>query len=178
MKTLAIALFVSTSYGVQLERQLWPNNPHPENTYTTMRHWNEDPHSSPAPINYGIEGMTSTQARFYKEGSNLNRQAALPKGNLPGWYFSTGTFDGSYNKGSDEYNNVGVGNGPASLVQLDSDLEWHQAPDYGELDPHVVYRESDAGNGFKLGGWTNPLGWSDTGEDDDQVVLQLDSTIR
>ena len=84
-----------------------------------MRHWNEDPHSTPAPINYARPAITSTQARFYKEGSDLNRKAELPKGNLPGWYFSTGTFDGAYNAGSTEYNSVGVGN---SLVQLDSDL--------------------------------------------------------
>ena len=57
-------------------------------------------------------------------------------------------------------------------------LQWHQAPDFGELDPHVVYREADAGNGFKLGGWTNPLSWTDAGEDDDQVVLQIDQSIR
>ena len=37
--------------------------------YTTMRHWNEDPHSSPAPMVGGSTYLTSTQARFEKEGS-------------------------------------------------------------------------------------------------------------
>ena len=62
------------------------------------------------------------------------------------------------------------------LVQTSADLQWHVAPDYGELDGHTLYREADGafyddqGNGDKLGGWTNPLSWSDTGVDDDQVV--------
>ena len=57
-------------------------------------------------------------------------------------------------------------------IHNDEFVMWHQAPDFGELDAHVVYREADGGNGFKAGGWTNPLGWSDTGADDDQVVVQ------
>ena len=178
MKTFAVALLVSSTQAVQLRepRELWHYNPHPDNVYTTMRHWNEDPHSSPAPINYSAPAITSTEARFYKEGSNLNRKAELPEGNLPGWYAATGTFFGPYNGSSQEYNSVGFGGpsgrweGTDAYVQVDSDLKWHQAPDFGELDPHVVYREADAGNGFKLGGWTNPLSWSDTGDDDDQVV--------
>ena len=185
MKTFAIALLISSTQAVQIRepRQLWHYNPHPDNVYTTMRHWNEDPHSSPAPMNYGETAITSTQARFYKEDSNLNRKAELPEGNLPGWYAATGTFFGPYNEESPEYSSVGfvdgsVWKGTDAYVQLDSDLQWHQAPDFGELDPHVVYREADAGNGFKLGGWTNPLSWTDSGEDDDQVVLQIDQTIR
>ena len=62
----------------------------------------------------------------------------------------------------------------------ESFLQWHVAPDYGELDDHVVYREADGefydmeGNGTKLSGWTNPLGWSDTGANDEQVLMQQD----
>ena len=55
---------------------------------------------------------------------------------------------------------------------------WHVAPDYGELDPSVVSREHDIKNGEKASGWTNPLGWSDDGHDDDLVVLQLYSNLR
>merc|ERR1740117_746681 len=57
-------------------------------------------------------------------------------------------------------------------IHNDEFVQWHQAPDFGELDAHVVYREADAGNGHKAGGWTNPLSWSDTGADDDQVLVQ------
>ena len=95
-----------------------------------MRHWNEDPHSTPAPMAYGDTAITSTQARFYKEGSNLNRKAQLPEGNLPGWYASTGTFEGPYNGESKEYKSVGFEDGKNwegadAYVQLDSDVEWH-----------------------------------------------------
>lgn len=56
--------------------------------------------------------------------------------------------------------------------------KWRVAPDYGELDDHIMLREKDIGNGVKESGWTNPLGWSDNGDDDDQVVTQLHADIR
>jgi iron uptake system EfeUOB component EfeO/EfeM len=43
--------------------------------------------------------------------------------------------------------------------------------DNGELDNVVVYRENDVANGAKFSGWTNPLSWTDSGADDDTVVL-------
>jgi hypothetical protein len=43
--------------------------------------------------------------------------------------------------------------------------------DNGEADPSVVYRESDIKNGEKKSGWTNPLGWADTGAADDTVLV-------
>ena len=45
--------------------------------------------------------------------------------------------------------------------------------DNGEADPSVVHREADTANGKKVSGWTNPLGWTDSGEDDDSVLLNL-----
>ena len=48
---------------------------------------------------------------------------------------------------------------------------WRVSPDYGELDDHIMGREQDIASGKKESGWSNPLGWSDTGNDDDQVVL-------
>lgn len=48
--------------------------------------------------------------------------------------------------------------------------------DNGEVEETVVYREADIGNGVKASGWTNPLGWSDTGEDDDSVLVQINRT--
>jgi len=50
---------------------------------------------------------------------------------------------------------------------------WRVSPDYGELDNNVLHREFDTGNGVKYHGWTNPLGWTDAGADDDKVVLML-----
>jgi len=45
--------------------------------------------------------------------------------------------------------------------------------DNGEADPSVVHREADVANGAKVSGWTNPLGWTDGGADDDSVLLNL-----
>ena len=50
--------------------------------------------------------------------------------------------------------------------------------DNGENDDWVTRREQDIKNGEKESGWTNPLGWSDDGEDDDTVITQLDSQIN
>jgi hypothetical protein len=61
-------------------------------------------------------------------------------------------------------------------VQLNQ--KWMVAPDYGESDPTIVLRESDTGNGVKFSGWTNPLGWTDDGTDDDLVAVQLASAMR
>ena len=50
-------------------------------------------------------------------------------------------------------------------------VQWSVAPDLGELDHTVVGREKDIKNGKKFSGWTNPLGWTDDGHDDDTVVV-------
>ena len=42
--------------------------------------------------------------------------------------------------------------------------------DNGEAEETVVYREADIANGKKESGWTNPLGWTDDGTDDEFVV--------
>ena len=53
--------------------------------------------------------------------------------------------------------------------------------DLGDCDFDVVTREKD--NDYEIGkakfhGWTNPLGWRDSGADDDKVIAQLDSKIN
>ena len=57
-------------------------------------------------------------------------------------------------------------------------IEWHVAADLGEHDPGVVSREADTGNGKKESGWTNPLGWADTGSDDEKVLAQQKAKLR
>ncbi len=42
--------------------------------------------------------------------------------------------------------------------------------DLGDSDYVVVYREKDIANGKKFSGWTNPLGWTDDGTDDEVVL--------
>ena len=45
--------------------------------------------------------------------------------------------------------------------------------DFGDSDHTVVYREADINEkSEKKSGWTNPLSWADTG-DDDEFVLNL-----
>jgi len=61
------------------------------------------------------------------------------------------------------------------LTQQKSQLRYDESEgptkeDNGELDNVVVYRENDIKNGEKFSGWTNPLGWTDNGEDDDVVL--------
>ena len=58
-----------------------------------------------------------------------------------------------------------------SLVQYD-ESEGPTKADNGEAEETVVAREADTGNGVKASGWTNPLGWSDGGADDDSVLTQ------
>ena len=52
-------------------------------------------------------------------------------------------------------------------------MQWAVAPDLGELDHNILSREKDIKHGKKFSGWTNPLGWTDDGHDDDTVVLQI-----
>ena len=58
------------------------------------------------------------------------------------------------------------------LAQYD-ESEGPTKADNGEADPSVVHREADVANGAKVSGWTNPLGWTDSGDDDDSVLLNL-----
>lgn len=55
------------------------------------------------------------------------------------------------------------------LAQYD-ESEGPTKADNGELDQVVVYREHDTKNGGKVSGWSNPLGWADTGADDETVL--------
>jgi len=38
-------------------------------------------------------------------------------------------------------------------------------------------REKDIKNGKKFSGWSNPLGWTDDGHDDDTVVLLIKDNL-
>ena len=52
--------------------------------------------------------------------------------------------------------------------------------DYGEKDEEMVPREAYAEEvaQSKASGWTNPLAWTDAGEDDDAILAQQKSKIR
>ena len=71
-------------------------------------------------------------------------------------------------------------NGELVQVRIQNDVSFLQYAesegptkvDLGDSDYAVVYREKDIANGKKFSGWTNPLGWTDDGTDDEVVLLQ------
>ena len=66
---------------------------------------------------------------------------------------------------------IGALLGAASAIQLKHDeCTFTTKVDFGEADPTVVEREADIENGKKESGWTNPLGWADTGAGDEVVL--------
>tara|TARA_B110000285_G_scaffold224015_1_gene280284 strand:- start:465 stop:905 length:441 start_codon:yes stop_codon:yes gene_type:complete len=60
----------------------------------------------------------------------------------------------------------------AQAIKFDT-AEGPTKADNGEDEPAVVGREADIANGVKASGWTNPLGWADSGADDDSVLVQI-----
>jgi hypothetical protein len=145
-----------------------------------MYHWNEDPHSVPDPL-IRKNSFTSTVARYYKDGkmdddtevkginpryhTAYNKNSPEPKN--PTWYDYVQTASDSSSDSSDsEDENVQT----LSTTRVGETTLWHVAPDYGELDDHVVDREADVANGKKKSGWTNPLGWTDNGSGDEQFL--------
>ena len=140
--------------------------------YPSAPHWNEDPRSRPEVLS-GNDYLTSTQARYVSEKYTGHIKAEEPKGTERYWLRP-------YNDGDKEYSYMQQsGSSSSSSSSSSSDDEenvmigqrWRVSPDYGELDDHIMSREQDIASGKKESGWTNPLGWSDTGNDDDQVVL-------
>lgn len=71
-----------------------------------------------------------------------------------------------------------------SFVQTGSAGKWMVTPDLGELDDHsTLWREWDSPDYLnkmkpKFSGWSNPLSWTDGGEDDDVVLFQMKSKLN
>ena len=155
-----------------------------------MYHWNEDPHSVPDPLNKRGKTFTSTQARYFRDGKPdtdtevkeinvryhraYNEPSTEPKNPTFYDYVQTGDSSSSDSSDSEEEENVQT----MSAITVGNTVLWHVAPDYGELDDHVLAREADVANGKKESGWTNPLGWWDNGEGDDNLVVQLREEIE
>ena len=109
--------------------------------------------------------MTSTEARLLS-----NKQTDLaeePKGPNRDYFVPYNKFDKEYLQMSSSSSSDDETDAPRDEVTV----LWRVSPDYGELDDHIMSREEDIASGKKKSGWSNPLGWSDTGADDDQVVL-------
>jgi hypothetical protein len=149
-----------------------------------MYHWNEDPHSVPDPLNKRGQTFTSTQARYYRDGKpdtdtevkeiNVRYHSAYndpsTEPNNPTFYDYVQTHDSD---SSDDEENVQT----MTTTTVGNTVLWHVAPDYGELDDHVVEREADSANGKKHSGWTNPLGWTDDGTGDDNLMVNLQQDV-
>ena len=142
------------------------NTPDGYPVYPLEYHWNEDPHSVPSPI-AGKPYMTSTQAKLEKNGQY--QEAREPTSVLdPHNPYATEPF---YKKETVDRQGWAV---PFSSVNY---LQWTVKPDLGEKDNQVLEREADGdyetGGAKKKSGWTNPLGWTDSGHDDDLILFQI-----
>ena len=180
--TLSIAvsaLLYSSTNAVKFEYFHGPNPVRPHDY-----HWNEDYHSVPDPIS-GVNWMTSTQAKYLaNEQTDVSSE---PMG------INYDFFD-AYNAKSSEpvmqkfYLQMALQEQESSESESESESDdqpenhmtvlWHVSPDYGELDDYVVNREKDSANGEKKSGWSNPLGWTDSGNDDDLVMMQQKAHMR
>jgi hypothetical protein len=71
---------------------------------------------------------------------------------------------------SSAYKLMRVAQQDVTLLQYE-DSEGPTKADNGEGEPYVIGREVDLNNKKeKESGWTNPLGWTDDGTDDDQIL--------
>ena len=112
--------------------------------------------------------MTSTEAKLLsKKQTDL---ASEPKGPNRDYFVPYNKFDKEYVQIS-ESESESSSDDETDAPRDEVTVLWRVSPDYGELDDHIMDREKDIASGKKESGWTNPLGWSDTGADDDQVVL-------
>ena len=147
--------------------------------YPLEYHFNEDPHSVPSPI-AGKPYMTTTQAKYIRKETwdtdtevtdinpdfhqqfNWRAKKPQPKDLWMTKYWGKETL----------------------ALQLNDDvpadaqnLQWQVTPDLGEMDDHAtLLRESDKDyliGKAKFHGWTNPLSWTDDGNDDDLVLVML-----
>ena len=175
MKTscAVIAALFASAEAVKLDPFLGKIVGHSAPTWPLAFHENEDYNSVPAPMT-NRKYMTSTQAKLLRNGQD--DLAHEP------WGLDS-QFQVPYNKYARE----------PTLMQMESDsdssdsdsddmdrtnVQWMVDADFGETDDQVVVREHDIANGKKKSGWTNPLGWTDDGNDDDAVLAQQKARLR
>lgn len=146
--------------------------------YVQDFHFNEDPNSVPNPL-AGKPYITSTMAKLISNGQTqlaVEPAPIIPQHNpyAPEPVYAFPYIHDPARTTMFPANSV--------LLQSNSDLKWKQTADLGELDDHATLRrESD--NDYLIGkakfhGWTNPLGWTDDGSDDDVVLFQMKSNVN
>mmetsp|Transcript_1769 Transcript_1769/g.3111 ORF Transcript_1769/g.3111 Transcript_1769/m.3111 type:complete len:235 (-) Transcript_1769:271-975(-) len=176
MKSAALTLLFSAAKAAKNEGPI----------YAPTLHWNEDPNSVPSPLS-GVRFVTSTQARLHAENYTGHIEAKEPKGVNPVNFHAYNTDDAEYialrnramaEESESESSDSDSSDSDEEPERVQIGMKWHVSPDYGELDHNIMLREADIKNGEKESGWTNPLGWTDSGSDDDLVVTQLSSKLR
>ena len=173
MKTscAVIAALFASCEAVKLDPFLGKIVGHSKEVYPFAFHENEDLNSVPAPLN-NRKYMTSTQAKLISHGND--DLAHEP------WGLDS-QFHEPYNKYAPEPKLLQIEDSDSdSSSDSDSDdendrmnVQWMVDADFGETDDQVVVREHDTGNGVKFSGWTNPIAWTDDGNDDDAILAQL-----
>jgi len=149
------------------------DNAHPKPVRPLAFHWNEDPHSVPDPLS-GRGYMTSTMARYLRD--DTTDLASEPEGLAERFIIPVNKRDKEPRLIQIESSSDSSSESSDSDSDSDEDatnVQWMVDADYGEADHNVVTREADIANGKKFSGWTNPLGWTDDGKDDDLVLVQL-----
>ena len=181
-QSLAITALVSTASAIK--------TPDGSPIYVHEFHFNEDPHSVPNPI-AGKPYLTATQAKYLKKETwdtdtevkdihpnyhgQHNWRATEPVATTDNWmtkYWGKEPLAVQVDNESDESDSESESDDEPENHQ---NVQWKQTADLGELDDHATLRrESD--NDYLIGkakfhGWTNPLGWTDDGNDDDLVLV-------
>ena len=191
MKSPMIAAFLAATEAVKLDPFMTMMTPKLEPTRPLAFHENEDMNSVPDPMTNKYY-MTSTQAKLLR--NNQDDLAYEPTGLDP-------QFHVAFNKGVPEpvdkqYGDADGASGRngfawVAYVQTGDDVpeevnnvqlgnKWMVDADYGENDENMVPREAyaDDVSQTKGSGWSNPLAWTDDGNDDDKVLAQQKSKIR
>ena len=183
---MAALLLISSSAAIK--------TPDGSPVYPLEYHFNEDPHSVPNPI-AGKKYMTATQAKYIRKETwdtdtedtsihpgfhqDFNWRASEPtqaqSWMTKYWGKEPLAVQLKEEEGSDSESDAEESDSDDEHDQMN--VQWKQTPDLGELDDHAtLYREFDMDYEIgkaKFSGWTNPLGWKDTGDDDDLVLVLL-----
>ena len=170
--SLAILALISSSSAVRVA------TPDGSPVWVQDFHWNEDPHSVPNPL-AGKPYITSTMAKLIRKDQDQLAHEPAPIVPQHNPYAPEPRYAFAYTAKEDRRN---MDPANSVLVQSESDLKWQVTPDLGEMDDHAtLLRESD--NDYlkgkaKFHGWTNPLSWTDSGDDDDVVLFQMKQKVR
>ena len=91
MKTIGIIALLGVASAIKVNHTPSDLLFRKSELYSGHPHWNEDPHSIPAPLS-GKAYLTSTQARFIAENSTANIESREPTG-TQWWHYNYGPYN-------------------------------------------------------------------------------------